>query len=159
MTRAKNEIEMELDSFREQLMEYERLVTKKLEVTAQLASIDKQLNDLRAGMMSSKGQDATTNYRVRSRPTAAISLPTKTRKHRIPTDDKIDTVLEKQDKRVQKSLGALIKALNKHGGEANIEQLAKAVGISRKAVWLRIRRGKKLGLIKQISKGLYGARQ
>jgi hypothetical protein len=138
-----NKTEQKLDSFRQDLVDYENLILKKAETSTQLAEIDKRLTELRFRLISSRGVEA---------------VPTTTRKKTNGAHADAESVLAGLDPRVQKSLGATIKALTKHGGSAHVDQLAKTQGISKKAAMLRASRGVKLGIIKRIDKGTYGSK-
>jgi hypothetical protein len=137
--------EKKLDNFRQDLVEYENLILKKHATTAELADIDKKLTALRFRLISSKSEDG-----------APFQMATAKKTNGSHKD--AQSVLAGLDPRIQKSLGATIKALTKHGGSAHVEQLAKTMGISKKAAMLRASRGVKLGIIKRIDKGTYGAK-
>jgi hypothetical protein len=144
MIKRTRQSEGKLDSFREQLLEYESLILKKHDAEQGLVDLDKRITALRQQMIGNKALLLLPNGKGDGRRAPSMS----------PTTEE---VLAGCDPRVRKSLGAALRVLQKLGGTGHVDQVATRLKISSKAAMLRLARGVKIGLVKRVEKGTYAA--
>jgi len=158
MTRQKKKqrgTEGYLSTVSEALREYEKEILRRVEAQAAVTAIDKTLASIREQLLHLAGG---------AQPTA--STPSRTKRTKAPKKAKaaektgggMDARLADQDPRIQRSVGAAMKALRDLGGSAHRDDIAKRLGVSANAVDLRMVRGVKLGMIKRLGKGAYTVR-
>lgn len=142
MAKRKRETEGHLDTISEALRNYEKLVVQRIAATEAVAKVDRDLEGLREQLLLlASGQAAPVSTPARAKRTAKSSAPKAKKAPRLASK------LVNEDPRVQRSLGGVLDALQAAGGSAHLNDLGKKIGISPKAVALRMTRGIKLGQI------------
>jgi len=157
MAKKKRGTEGYLDTFSETLRSYEKLVVQRITAIEAVAKIDRDLEGLREQLLHLAGGQATPISIPSLLPTGS-KRSAKSSAPKAKKAPRLASKLVNEDPRVQRSLGGVLDALQAAGGSAHLNDLGKKIGISPKAVALRMTRGIKLGLIRKVGKGTYALR-